>query len=144
MKAKKIIKFYILFFKIVCYIIYGLNNNSIFTRYAMKYFCKEEDRNGTDYHEFQKGKWYKQTHFDSHSILIRDDLFREIGLKSLCEKCIPEYDYYSGSVITEATWKKMLKEAKKQGGALEEALLEAEPWAKDNFLTEESFSILGI
>ena len=81
----------------------------------MKYFCKEEDRNGTDYHEFQKGKWYKQTFFDSHSILIRDDVFTDIGLKALCEKCIPEYDYYSGSVVTEAVWKKMLKEAKKQG-----------------------------
>ncbi len=110
----------------------------------MKYFCKEEDRNGTDYHEFQKGKWYKQTFFDSHSILIRDDVFTDIGLKALCEKFIPEYDYYSGSVVTEAVWKKMLKEAKKQGGALEEALMEAEAWAKDNFLTEESFSILGI
>ncbi len=110
----------------------------------MKYFCKEEDRNGTDYHEFQKGRWYKQTFFDSHSIIIKDDVLKQIGLKALFEKCIPDYDYNSASEVTEKTWNKMLKEAKKQGGEVEEALLEAEPWVKDNFLTEESFSILGI
>ena len=44
----------------------------------MKYFCTEDKRVGTCYHEFQKGKWDEHTFWKEDSLLLSDDVLVDL------------------------------------------------------------------
>lgn len=40
----------------------------------MKFFIRNDQRKGSGYHEFCKGKWDKETHWKDDSIYLNDDI----------------------------------------------------------------------
>lgn len=111
----------------------------------MKYFCLNKERNGSCYHEYQKGN-NSEGHWSNSSVFIDDDLSREIGMNDMNFKIIKKYDPYSAMRyrITKEIWNRMLEYANKTGGDLQAALLEIKPWVDENFKTEEFFMIITI
>lgn len=110
----------------------------------LKYFCTEEKREGTCYHEFQKGKWDEHTFWKEDSLLISDDMLAELKLAGLFRNAIPGYDPYGPAEVNKEQWSVLLELAKESGGACQEALQEADAWAQECFAGEEFFTILGI
>ena len=118
--------------------------NGIMQNDNLKYFCTEDKRQGTCYHEFQKGKWDQQSFWKEDSLLLSDDMFFELGLKSLFKKAIQGYDPYGPVEVSKEQWAMLLTAADGAGGAKQEALQEADAWVQECFATEEVFTILGI
>lgn len=110
----------------------------------LKYFCTDENRIGTCYHEFQKGKWDEHTFWKKDSLLLSDDVLVELKLGSLLRKGIREYDPYGPVEVNKEQWLMLLELANQAGGAQMEALQEANEWVQECFATEEVFTILGI
>lgn len=70
----------------------------------MKYFICENEREGTAYHEFFKGKW-DNTFWNPESILLHDDILTEN--RDFCKaimKIVPEYDPYGVTEINQEQW----------------------------------------
>lgn len=110
----------------------------------MKYFCTETEREGTCYHEFQKGKWDGCTFWKENSLLLHDDMFGELKLGKLFKMVIPEYDSYGNTEVTKAVWADVCQRAAVMAGEVQAAIQEADVWVQENFETEEVFYILGL
>ncbi len=110
----------------------------------LKYFCTEEKREGTCYHEFQKGKWDEHTFWKEDSLLISDDVLAELKLGRLFRKGIQDYDPYGPVEVNKAQWSVLLELAGESGGEILAALQEADIWAQECFAAEDVFTILGI
>ena len=110
----------------------------------LQYFCTEENRKGTCYHEFQKGKWDEHTFWKNDSLLLSDDVLVELELGKLFRKSIQGYDPYGPVEVNKEQWLMLLEAANQAGDAQMEALQEANEWAQECFATEEVFTILGI
>ena len=111
----------------------------------MKYFCLNKERNGSCYHEYQKGN-NTENNWSNTSVFIDDDISREIGMDDMNFNIIKSYDPYSAMryIITMETWNRMLEYANKAGGDLQAALLEIKPWVDENFRLEKYFTIITI
>lgn len=110
----------------------------------LKYFCTEEKREGTCYHEFQKGKWDEHTFWKKDSLFLSDDVLVELKLGSLFRKCIRDYEPYGPTEVNKEQWVVLLELAKEKGGSRLEALQEADVWVRECFAVESAFTILGI
>lgn len=110
----------------------------------LKYFCTEEKREGTCYHEFQKGKWDEHTFWKEDSLLISDDMLAELKLSRLFRKGIQNYDPYGPVEVNREQWSVLLELAKENEGACLEALQEADVWVQECLSEHEVFTILGI
>ena len=109
----------------------------------MKYFCRDHEREGTCYHEFQRGKWDGSSHWKADSLCIHDDVMIEIGLDALLARCIPGYDPWGPTAVLLAQWNEVCRLSKQSGGPVAEAMVEADRWVRaDAGMTE--FTILGI
>ena len=59
----------------------------------MKYFIKNDQRKGSCYHEFYKGKWDNETHWKDDSVYLHDDiLYDAMDLADAIREVLPEYD----------------------------------------------------
>lgn len=65
----------------------------------MKHFVCNNQRDGTCYHEFYKGKWDNHTFWKPDSIFLHDDLLFPSFYDALIE-VIPEYDRYGITEIS--------------------------------------------
>ena len=88
----------------------------------MKYFCTEQERQGTCYHEFFKGKWDNKTFWKEDSLLLDDD----------------NMFYYTqfGKILSE--------QAKTFGDKESELVDEANPWMQEAFKEYGVITILGL
>ncbi len=110
----------------------------------LQYFCRESERKGTCYHEFQKGEWDEHTFWKEDSLLLEDDKLAELKLSRIFKQAMAEYDSYGPVRVDKAQWSEVLRLAKEAGGAQWEAVCEADVWVQECFLTEAVFYILGI
>lgn len=110
----------------------------------MEFFCYVNDRKGTCYHEFYKGKWDNKTFWKSDSILLDDDILSELEIYKAFLAVIPDYDPYGITEVTQSQWKAILDYASKLDTEALTALTEAIPWVNKVFKDEEVFTILGI
>ncbi len=111
---------------------------------TLQYFCRESERKGTCYHEFQKGKWDEHTFWKTDSLLLSDEVLVELKLSRLFKKAIEEYDAYGPVRVTKEQWAAVSKLSETAGGKQWEAIREADVWVQNCFETEEVFYILGI
>lgn len=108
----------------------------------LKYLVNLNERDGTCYHEFQKGKWNDEFWFED-SIYLSDD-FMSRDLYELISACAPEYDPYGVTVITRRQWNDICALAKNHAPETAAIIAEADVWARENFKTNDVFTILGI
>ncbi|MBQ2887883.1 MAG: hypothetical protein IJE29_03035 [Firmicutes bacterium] len=109
----------------------------------MKYFCTNDERHGSCYHELQIGRW-DGTHWRDGSLFIHDDVLTATGLGKLLTQCLPHYAYYGPTVITVAEWQNICQTAARQGGKLPAVIAEADIWLRQNLGTADEFMLLGI
>ena len=110
----------------------------------LKYFSTEGSRQGTCYHEFQKGKWDGHTFWKEDSLLIHDDVHLELKLYGLFKQVLPTYDAFGDIAVNKTQWQEIYAMAEEIGGEMFEAIQEADAWVKECFETEEVFYMLGI
>lgn len=110
----------------------------------MKYFCTEEERKGTCYHEFQKGKWDGRTFWKEDSLLLDDDIYWELGMGKLFKKMLAGYDAYANTEVSREQWEAISQRAHELGGCLQTAVEEVDTWIKEELGEEECFTILGL
>lgn len=111
---------------------------------GLQYFCTEENRVGTCYHEFRKGKWDGHTFWKEDSLLLSDDVLVELELGKLFRRNLYGYDPYGPVEVSKEQWLMLLEAANQAGGVQMEALQEANEWVQECFAEAEVFTILGI
>lgn len=109
-----------------------------------KYFCRSAERQGTCYHEFQKGKWDEHTFWKEDSLLIHDDVHLELKLYGLFKQALPSYDAFGDIEVNKAQWQAIYRMAEEIGGEAYDAIKEADIWVQECFETEDVFYMLGI
>lgn len=106
----------------------------------MRYCCTNDQRGGTCYFEFQRGRfkgvWWKDT-----SICLDSNEFDRLHLEEILP---PEFDYWDVTVITPSQWQQVCSKARNIGGEVQEVIEEIDAWAQNCFQTESVFSICGM
>lgn len=112
----------------------------------MKYFVNNDQRSGTCYHEFYKGKWDESTFWASDSILLHDDILYEAAeFAEAIAEIIPVYDPYGETEIYPEQWKMIGERVCKSGNQMAvELYFEANEWVQDVFPSYGCFTIIGI
>lgn len=109
-----------------------------------KYFVTEQERRGTIYHEFFKGKWDEKTFGKEDSLFLHDDILYKMDLERIFRKVALGYRSYNETEINREQWKQIREIASGVSGEVENLILEIEPWVEDNFKEHAVFTILGI
>lgn len=112
----------------------------------MKYFCSNDERFGSCYHEYQRGHLEKRQYWRDSSLYLDDDIAVDIKLHEIYFEVIKDYDPYSAEryFVNKAMWGEILRKAIARGGAVKEAVMELSPWAEENFKTEKEFTVITI
>lgn len=111
----------------------------------MKYFVTNENRQGTCYHEFYKGKWDGKTFWKDDSICLHDDILLEcIGFEEAIRAVIPSYDPFGKTEITYLQWEKIGQQIADKDDLSKEMYAEANAWAVAVCKEHACFTILGI
>ena len=110
----------------------------------MKYFCKNEARDGTCYHEWIAGAWDGKTVWQDDSLYIHDDVLFETGLGALFLETIPRFDGCGITAVTAEDWQNARDRAAKIGGITAEAFAETEAWAAAALARCGAITMLGI
>ena len=111
----------------------------------MKYFCTEQERQGTCYHEFFKGKWDNKTFWKEDSLLLDDDnMFYYTQFGKILSEVIPEYDPYNEIEMLPIHWEQIIEQAKTFGDKESELVDEANPWMQEAFKEYGVITILGL
>ena len=110
----------------------------------MKFFICEDQRRGTCYHEFYKGKWDGRTFWKSDSILLHDDLMYDGGFVEAIVCVIKEYDPFGETMISIEQWRRIGEIVQSKDDKAKELYKEADQWLKEVFETYDCFTILGI
>ena len=109
-----------------------------------KYFIRPNDKNGSSYYEFYKGKWDEKTFWKEDSICINDNDFYDSEFDNIIIKFSPEYNPFGETEITKSQWNQIKSEAILCGGKASEIAIEADEWVIDTFSKHEVFTILGL
>ncbi len=59
----------------------------------MKYCCTDNQRTGSCYFEFQKGK-FADKYWLANSLYLSADIFDSLNLYQVFASVVPEFDYY--------------------------------------------------
>ncbi|MBR5234440.1 MAG: hypothetical protein IKW03_09540 [Clostridia bacterium] len=110
----------------------------------MKYFIFNNQRDGSSYHEFYKGKWDEKTFWKSDSILLHDDYLFDNGFVDAIIDIIPTYDPFGVTEITADEWKKIGNLILTKDEKSQEIYFESNEWLEDVFKKYNCFTILGI
>lgn len=106
------------------------------------YFIKPQDREGTVYHEFYRGKW-KEDFWNKNSICIDDDDMTGRFVE-LIKKFVPNYDYFGITEITFEQWQQIKNEGLLTNDETADIITQAESWIEETFKEHKVFTILGI
>jgi hypothetical protein len=109
----------------------------------LKYFIRLNKMEHTAYHQFQKGKWDGETFWRIDSLLLSDEIYRELHLLKLFQ-IIPGYDPYEVMEIGKEQWNMIKENGASLGAEVQELVEEADPWVKENFETSDVFTIIGL
>ena len=112
----------------------------------MKYFVTGQERAGTCYHEFMKGKWDGVSFWKEDSICLHDDILYESGgFEKAIAAAAPSYNPWGATEISRRQWEEIGKlVAAGDDEKCRELYREADDWAQDVFPAFECFTILGI
>ena len=106
----------------------------------MHYCYTNSQRHGSCCFEFQCGRFQGVYGKDTSIYLDADDFDR-----LLLYKIFPtEFQYYGETIITALQWHQICSEAQRIGGEVKKVIDEIDVWARDCFITEPVFTILGI
>lgn len=109
----------------------------------MKYFCKNEEREGSCYIEFIRGDLCSEVHWPDSSIYICDEMMGKIGLTDAVREVIPTCDPYGPPVfISREEWDSIKQNPK--GKESQIAIDEISSWINSNFQACDFFVILCI
>lgn len=109
----------------------------------MKYFIFNNQRDGTCYHEFYKGKWDNHTFWKSDSIFLHDDLLQRGFYDTLIE-VIPEYDRFGITEVSAAQWLIIGKNILEKDAKSQALYNEVNDWVQNTLQSNNCFTILGI
>ena len=111
----------------------------------MKYFITNNERVGTCYHEFYKGKWDGHTFWKEDSLLLDDDILGEHRdfIKAIAE-VIPTYDPYNVIEISSEAWEAIGQVIQDKDTSAQELYQEVDEWLKGVLEENGCFTILGI
>jgi hypothetical protein len=113
----------------------------------MTYFITEEQRRGSCFFEFQKGKpkrWGRNKFWKEDSLLLHMDIFDELNLHPIFLTVLPEFEYTGETLVTQDQYEILKKLGCVQGGETSKLFSELDVWASKCFQTENCFTILGI
>ena len=111
----------------------------------MKYFVYDNQRDGTCYHEFYKGKWDGHTFWKADSISLDDNiLFENKGFVDAIIEVIPNYDPFGETEISFLEWQEIGRVILDKDAVSQDLYKEADNWLKSVFKTHNCFTILGI
>lgn len=110
----------------------------------MEYIIKNSQRQGSCYHEFQKGEWDEKTFWSDDSIYLSDDDFQKLELYKIFKFAIENYDKYAPTRVSFNEWNIALEKAKEFSKETQIAINEIDLWAQENFKSNDAFYILGI
>ncbi|WP_252891727.1 hypothetical protein [Thermoclostridium stercorarium] len=96
----------------------------------MKYFCTVNERKGTSYLEFYKGKWDNKTFWKSDSLLLDFDIYADFDLYKAFAAAIPGFDPHGVFEVNRSQWETVLDYASKMDTGAEMVLAEAVEWLK--------------
>lgn len=109
----------------------------------MKYCCTNNERQGSCYFEFQKGRFSEEFWRDD-SLYLTDDDFNTLGLYEIFISVLPSFDYYGITEVTREQWEQIVKSARKTGGEVEQAIEEIHCWVQRSFQKEQVLTVLGV
>ena len=109
----------------------------------MKYFIRNDQKIGSCYHEFYKGKWDGHTFWKSDSILLDDDVMTDGFVQAIME-VIPSYDPFEITEVSILEWQEIGKRILSNDIITQEQYKEANEWLEDVFQKYTCFTILGI
>lgn len=109
----------------------------------MKYCCTEAEREGTCYHEFQKGKFHNMF-WERDSLLLHDDNFRRLHLGELFKSVIPAYSEYGITEVNTVQWNEIYNKASELGGETKAVIEEINCWMEQIVQESDVVTILGI
>lgn len=101
------------------------------------------NREGTEYHELQMGK-FDGKFWKHNSLLIVEGDFMQNEVYSLLSKYVKNYDYFSDVKIDHKQWKLLKVKAKETGGNILELIEELSEWADYSIEKYKCFTIVGI
>ena len=110
----------------------------------MKYCCLNNERQGSCYFEFQKGKQDDCNFWSDDSLYLHADIIDESGVGGLFLQTIPHFHYYGGTHVDRETWREVKWCSGKTDDRIQEIITEIDEWVQGCFWTEGSFTILGI
>ncbi len=86
----------------------------------MKYFVRNDDREGTCYHEFYKGHWdeEKMEFWSADSIYMHDDMMCCLKFGELVFKVMTTFAPYGVTEINTYNWEFIYEMAKSENGEL--------------------------
>lgn len=109
----------------------------------MKYFISNDQRIGSCYHEFYKGKWDEHTFWKNDSIFLHDDVMTGGFVEAIIE-VVPTYDPFGKTEISVLEWQKIGKRVLEKDIVSQEQYKEANAWLESVFQKYKCFTILGI
>lgn len=108
-----------------------------------KYFILPKDREGTFYHEFQRGN-HPNRYWENTSLLLDGEMMDRLKLEKFFNRVIKNYDYYGRTIIDQETWNKMKLESLNESLEIQDFILELTPWAEESLMEYNCFTINGI
>lgn len=108
-----------------------------------KYFCRNQEQQGTGYLEYTKGTWDKETFWQDDSMYLNMD-FESFDYVQTLQAILPNYDTYGVTEILPGQWEQIKSEAKTRGGTVAEMVEEIDCWMQKTFQTHRRVTILGI
>lgn len=111
----------------------------------MSFFVREQEREGTCYHEFYRGAWDENTFWKEDSLFLHDDILCENkGFWEAIVEVIPEYDPYGDTRVSFEAWKKIGEVICRKDHGGKELYEEADAWMKDACRRCGCVTILGV
>ncbi len=111
----------------------------------MRYCTRPDQRKGSCYHEFSRGKWDGKTIWRKDSLLLHDDALCAVkGFADAVLAVLPGYDPCGITEVAKNDWRQIGALVSETGGEALSLYREIDVWASEAFKSADCFTILGI
>ena len=110
----------------------------------MKYCCLNNERQGSCYFEFQKGKQDDWRFWMDDSLYLHADIVDELQIGQLLLQVMPHFHYYGITHISQDQWHEVKQQSSGMNSKTQTAINEIDEWVQDCFLAESCFTLFGI
>ena len=111
----------------------------------LKYFINNNQRKGSCYHEFYKGKWDNETHWKDNSVYLHDDiLYDAMDFADAIREVLPEYDPAGCIEVSVDDWLKIGKAVDQKDILAREIYQDANMWVQLACAECGCITILGV